>query len=193
MQDKFFYHILLKSKEGMAMFRCPEDYYYFINILATSGPQFHFNVVAYVCLPDQVQIAVESRDDVNNIKLDPKGFASKVCFRYTKYFTRKYGERGSVFCKPAHCAKYYKEEDIKVVLSQILRTPEKLKLSTTPFNYKYTSARYYFEEEFGRQRGKDYTFKVNALLSKNYPVPKGWKVLQCGMLDPHNWLDIRAA
>lgn len=188
-----FYHIFLVGVSGRICFRTAEDYFFFINILATSGPQFGLKVVAYCCLPRHVHLGIELLTDVSDIKADPKGFASMVCFRYTKYFTRKYSEHGSVFCKPGRLTNFVGRDAIRVVLSQILRNPVKHGFSSTAFNYQYSSAGYYFEECFGTRPLPKYTFKVNALLSNNYTFPKEWKVLTNGLLDPHFWLDIQRA
>ncbi len=86
------YYVTTRGDNNEDIFKAPEDYQGYLNLLKKYKEQYGFKLFAFVLLPDHPRLLIELKEGItlSDIMHDLNG-------NYTKYFNRKYSLKGHLF------------------------------------------------------------------------------------------------
>lgn len=133
-----YYHILTRGNDRKKIFRNPQDYHVFLKIIKKYLPKFKVGIVHYCLMPNHLHflINVETTEDL------PK-FMQVVLQVYAHYFRKKYDSCGFIFENRYKSLWIEKEGYLLECARYIERNPLRASLTTSLFDYPYSSFAYY--------------------------------------------------
>ncbi len=125
------YHIIVQGLRDIVLFRCGEDYRFFIEQLRLVTQEF--SVYAFCLLPEEVQLFVQE-----NRAGEVPGMMRRLLTRYAGWYNRKYHRKGSVTEGRYQCAPVAEGEEGALV-RYIHQAPVKAELCGQFQDYLYSS------------------------------------------------------
>lgn len=130
------YHVMLRGINRQDIFLDGQDYYKFIKEMKKTKEKYHYQIYAYVLMPNHVHI--ELKDDKNEIAK----IMHRISVSYSIYFNKKYERVGHVFqdryqSKPIENTQY-----LLNLMRYIHQNPQKANISKTE-EYKWSSYKEY--------------------------------------------------
>ena len=179
-----YYHICVAS-EYEVMFRSESDYHRAFNCLALAVFETRSVLLADAIMSNHIHFCVQTSA--------PQELIHKFRISYQRYFNHKYkrvGLLGDSKCtvveldSPVHCM---------VAITYVLRNPLHHGVSTTPFEYPYSSVKCYFRKELGNPLNNDAISqkKSKANIAHCAILPEDFKVERSGLICRDSVIDVR--
>lgn len=179
-----YYHICVASKYEV-MFRSESDYHRAFNCLALAVFETRSVLLADAIMSNHIHFCVQTSA--------PQELIHKFRISYQRYFNHKYkrvGLLGDPKCtvveldSPVHCM---------VAITYVLRNPLHHGVSTTPFEYPYSSVKCYFRKELGNPLNNDAISqkKSKANIAHCAILPEDFKVERSGQICRDSVIDVR--
>ena len=132
------YIVKTAGDNNETIFRDPQDYSFYLKLLAKYKVQYGFKLFAFILLPSYLQLLIELKPglSISNILHD-------IHSSYTKYFNAKYLRKGHVFQERHKIALAEKNAFLLQLTSFIHTAPEKEVLPLDKFSYLYGSLGFY--------------------------------------------------
>ena len=113
-------------------------------------------------------------------------------YTYTRYFNSKYLRRGSLFLRPPFIIELEGLYHKLAALSYTLRNPVHHGVTSTPFEYRHSSARALFRDALGRDDCQDFLpeYLCHRYLPDHRSCPSGYKMGKNGLILRENVLDV---
>ncbi len=176
------YHFCLAS-HSEPMFRSEADLNKGFNCLAEACCYTESKLLAEAFMTSHIHGAVSS-SEVRDVIHDYRN-------RYSRYFNSKYGRQGRLGDKLAFVDEMSGARHNCVGIGYVLRQGMHHGLSATPFGYPHCSARTFFADDLGFKR--DIPLISDAYrashLTRNTPIPEGWRMDRSGLLLREDVLD----
>ena len=177
------YHICLSAGSEVCC-RDEEDYLYYFNSLALAIAHTESSLMADSVMSNHIHECVRTARLVELIK--------RQRYTYTRYFNAKYLRRGSLFMRHPFVivldGLYHK----LAALSYTLRNAVHHGITSTPFEYRHSSARTLFRAALGREDVTE--FLPDSLQYKFLPdhvdCPDGYKMSPSGLILRENVIDV---
>ncbi|MBK9248199.1 MAG: transposase [Ignavibacteria bacterium] len=130
-----YYHLYNRSNNREAVFRCHDNYLYFLKKYRTAFVD-KFDTIAYCLMPTHFHLLVRVTSE-NMLGLQ-RSFG-KLLSSYTQGFNKKYGRNGSLFQQNS-CAKHIDNENYLITLiAYIHQNPIRAQLVEKPEEWIYSS------------------------------------------------------
>jgi hypothetical protein len=176
------YHICLSSGDEVCC-RDEEDYVYYFNALALAIAKTESSLLADAVMSNHVHECLRTAC--------PKVVATMQRYTYTRYFNSKYLRRGSLFLRPPFIIELEGLYHKLAALSYTLRNPVHHGVTSTPFEYRHSSARALFRDALGRDDCQDFLpeYLCHRYLPDHRSCPSGYKMGKNGLILRENVLD----
>ncbi len=130
------YHVMLRGINRQDIFLDKQDYYKFIKEMKNTKEKYHYQIYAYVLMPNHVHI--ELKDDRNEISK----IMHRISVSYSIYFNKKYERVGHVFQDRYQSKPVENTEYLLNLVRYIHQNPQKANIAKTE-EYKWSSYKEY--------------------------------------------------
>ncbi|MFA6335220.1 MAG: transposase [Bacteroidales bacterium] len=136
------YHVYLRGNSKNIIFYDNQDRIQFCKRLEKFSLVHDVKFYAYVLMDNHIHLLLK----VNVLKANAlSDFVSSVMKSFVCWYNRKYKLSDRLCQSPFNSAPKNSIEKIKCSLVYVLQNPVKVKMCTTPFEYKWSSANMYFK------------------------------------------------
>lgn len=179
------YHLCYTSHREV-MYRCEEDMNVAINCLCSA-----------VCKTDGVCYAYTFMSDHHHsgIRTTRPGEVIRICRdAYGKFFNNKYSRKGMLGEKGFYMQEIEGARHFVTAISYILKNSPHHGVTSTPFEYAFSSANAYFRKELGKVRTeKPLTYdQMRQVLPRRAAFKTTWKMGSDGVFWPETVVDVSA-
>lgn len=136
--DVGIYHIYQQANSRVIIFYDDEDRTQFIRHVAESSRLCGVSVYAYVLMDNHWHLLVKATYLTE--------FVKRYLLTYVKWYNRKYGKRGNLCNGPFSSSPKSSIQSIVNCIGYIINNPVKAGIVGKPFNYKWSSAKQYFDD-----------------------------------------------
>lgn len=179
------YHLCYTSHNEV-MYRCEEDMNVAVNCLCSSLCKTDSICYAYSFMSDHHHGGYRTSRPNELIRINRDA--------YTKYFNYKYHRKGPLG------ERYFYSQEIEgarhfiAAISYILKNPPHHGVTSTPFEYPFSSANAYFRKELGKSRSENPLtyYQIRHVLSRRAAFEASWKMGTEGVFWPESFVDIAA-
>jgi len=177
------YHICLSAGDEVCC-RSEEDYVYYFNSLALAVAKTESSLLAETIMSNHVHECVRTAS--------PKEVAAMQSYTFTRYFNSKYSRRGSLFLRPPFVIELEGLYHKLAAVSYTLRNPVHHGITSTPFEYRHSSARALFRKALGREGDLEQLpeYLYHRFLPDHRTCPAGYKMGKNGLILREDVLDV---
>ena len=164
------YHLCFTSHKEV-LFRDPEDMHHAFNSLCSSLFKTDSACYAYASMSDHHHGCYRTKNPVELIRTFRES--------YTKYFNHKYFREGEFGERGAYLQEITGTKHFISAVTYVLTNPPHHGITTTPFEYPYSSANDYFRKELGKPfySGRLLTYQeIRAALPRRAAFDPSWKM-----------------
>lgn len=152
-EDGGYYHILTRGNDRKRIFRCGQDFLYFIRLAGETRERHQLFIYHYCLMNNHMHFLVKALDS----KALPKFF--QILFqRYASYFRKRYHHTGYLFQNRYKSYHIDKESYLLECARYIERNPLRANIVGDPADYQWSSFLYYANGE------------KNAIISEPNPL-----------------------
>lgn len=137
-KKSFIFHVLNRGNAKQIVFRQPEDYEYFCQLLRRYKNQFKFKIYHWVLIPNHFHLEIEL---INN-KLLSKIMAG-ITRAYVHYHHRKYDSSGYLWQGRFKSQPIQKSNYLITCGRYIERNPLRAGMVKLPWTYEWSSCKFY--------------------------------------------------
>lgn len=130
------YHVMLRGINRQDIFLDKQDYYKFIKEMENTKEKYHYQIYAYVLMPNHVHIELK---DLNN---EISKIMHRLSVSYSIYFNKKYERVGHVFQDRYQSKPVENTEYLLNLMRYIHQNPQKANIAKTE-EYKWSSYKEY--------------------------------------------------
>lgn len=190
---KRLFHVCLSSHDEV-LFRNAEDFKRATNCLALSLHHQDATSLAHSFMSDHIHLVVRT-DDV-------RLFVHRFRVSYVKYFNRKYKRSGMIGQRHYYINELDGIQHIKTAVSYTLRNALHHGVTSTPFEYPYSSILAYYKDEWQRgetalnsMSSKDSVSQPNNRICRRYLpahaiIPRHYCIDTSGIITPESYIEI---
>ena len=133
------YHVMIRGNSGQSLFEYDEDNQRFLEILAETKEkmEFEIDVFAYCLMGNHVHLLLREND------AELGDYMRRSSAKYAQWFNIKYVRKGHVFQERYKSEPVENDAYLLTVFRYILQNPMKAKLSTSAFDYRWSSWKAY--------------------------------------------------
>ena len=136
------YHLTCRGVNQKRIFRAPQDYKKYLNILRTAKKKFGFYLYSYNLLPNHVHLFIE----VTNVPISKIMHYINTC--YATYFNRRYKRHGHLFQDRFFSSLVMTEFYHWSLSAYIDLNAFRARLCKKPEDYKWSSYQFYFQKNY---------------------------------------------
>jgi putative transposase len=136
--DGGYYHILTRGNDRRKLFRCKQDYNYFLKIIERYLVEFQVNILHYCLMPNHIHLLIHAQ----KAKDLPK-FMQVTLQVYASYFRRRYRSVGFVFQNRYKSCFINKDSYLLECARYIERNPLRAKITDDFLSYPWSSFSFY--------------------------------------------------
>lgn len=133
------YHIYLRGNSRFVIFYDDEDRNVFYSHIEKSALKHNVQLFAYVLMDNHVHLLAKS----DNLS----AFVSSILVCYVKWYNTKYKSSGNLFSSPYSSAPKNSMQKLRSSLIYILLNPVEAGIVKNVFDYRWSSAELYFNED----------------------------------------------
>ena len=136
--DGGIYHVFNRGNNRRDLFRCEEDFDYFLKLVRSAQEKYRITIFHYCLMTNHFHILLRSE-----IKEDLPAFMHWLQLGYNRYFKKKYDTIGHIFQERFRSPRISEESYYLQCGRYIERNPIKAGMVLNAWDYCYSSARYY--------------------------------------------------
>jgi REP element-mobilizing transposase RayT len=136
-----FYHVITRGNQRQKIFKSPEDYQKYLQLLTIYKNRYHCSIYAYVLMSNHVHILIETKD----VPLS-KVFQG-INQAYTMYFNKKYDTIGHLFQGRYKAVLCDRENYLLALLKYIHYNPVRARIVETVTGYPWSSHHAYLGKD----------------------------------------------
>lgn len=152
--SKSYYHVMTRGNNKNIVFRCDEDYQYYLELILKYKPEHPFDLYHYCLMPSHVHMLVKT-----NKASDFSVFMKKINLAYFHHYNREYGWVGHFWQDRYKSQAVGKDAYFIQCGKYIELNPVRKNLVTDPADYKYSSYKYYTEGKPNRLITPDFMYE----------------------------------
>jgi len=135
-----FYHIMTRGNNRNTVFKCDEDYQYFLELISKYKLEHPFDLYHYCLMPNHTHFLIQKKE-----ALDFSIFMKKLNLAYFHHYRQCYGWFGHFWQDRYKSQAVGKDAYFIQCGKYIELNPVRAKLVEKPEDYQYSSYRYYSE------------------------------------------------
>ena len=168
------------------MYRCEEDMYVAINCLCSALCKTDSICYAYAFMTDHQHGAYRTAHPHELIRISRDA--------YTKHFNNKYGRKGPLGERGFYLQEIEGARHFITAVAYVLKNPPHHGVTSTPFEYAFSSANAYFRKELGKYRTeKALSYEqMRQVLPRRAAFDASWKMGIEGVFWPETVVDVTA-
>jgi len=128
-----FYHVITRGNQRQKIFKSPDDYQKYLQLLTIYKNRYHCSIYAYILMGNHVHILIETQDAPLS-----KVFQG-INQSYTVYFNKKYRTIGHLFQGRYKALLCDRENYLLALLKYIHYNPIRAKIAETLSDYPWSS------------------------------------------------------
>lgn len=131
-------HLYNRGVDSGLIFRHESDYKCWMMIMANALPRFGIDLLLYSLMPNHYHVSA-----IQQSAYEVSEYLKDVCWRYAKYFNKKYRRHGPVFSGRFRSQIIRDDAGLVRLSHYIHMNPVTAHLSTDPLQWSYSSCREY--------------------------------------------------
>jgi len=131
------YHVITRGNQRRRVFKRPEDYSKYLDILAHYKKRYKYSLYGYVCMSNHVHLLIETQ------AVPLSKILQGINQSYTVYFNRKYRTVGHLFQGRYKAILCDKDEYLLSLLKYLHHNPVRAGIVRIPGEYAWSSERSY--------------------------------------------------
>lgn len=135
-----FYHVIIRGNQKQKIFKAPDDFLQYLEILSLYKERYGFLLYAYVLMSNHVHVLIEMQ------KTPLSKILQGINQSYTMYFNRKYKTVGHLFQGRYKAILCDRDEYLQSLVKYIHCNPVRAKITKTPAEYQWSSHRSYIQK-----------------------------------------------
>ena len=132
-----YYHIINRGVEQRVVFKEPEDYEYFIELMCLNAKNYNVNIHNYCLMSNHYHLLIETRNE------NLSKFMRQLNMNYAIYFNKKYHRSGHLWQGRFKSWYVTDEAYLYTLILYIEQNPLKAKIIKGVEDYPYSSAHYF--------------------------------------------------
>lgn len=136
------YHIVCRGNNQRRVFKSPQDYKKFLNILRETKKKYPFYLYSYNLLPNHYHLEIET------VEVSISKIMHQVNNTYAKYFRKRYGGSGHLFQERFYSSLINKDSYFWEVACYIDLNAVRAGLAKRPEDYKWSSYLIYHQKDY---------------------------------------------
>lgn len=135
-----FYHVMTRGNNRQTIFRCEDDFRYYLDLIARFKEEYPFNLYHYCLIPNHTHFMIQTK-----LGKDFSTFMKKLNLAYYQHYKNSYGWVGHLWQGRFKSQPVGKDNYLIQCGKYIELNPVRAGIVSSPQEYEFSSNKYYSE------------------------------------------------